>query len=47
MLKGSKRSFVFLVVLVVGVESSSKNVTNRTENDPKTIVPNGTKNVTK
>ena len=29
MLKGPKRSFVVALVLVVGVESSSKNVTNR------------------
>ena len=44
MLKGPKRSFVVLLVLVLdlGVESSSKIVPNKTKN-----VTYGTKNVTK
>ena len=44
MLKGPKRSFVVLVVVLVdlGVESSSKIVPNETKN-----VTYGTKNVTK
>ena len=47
MLKGTKRSFV--VVLVLGVESSSKNVTILTKNDAKRTenATKGTKNVRK
>ena len=42
MLKGPKRSFVVVLVLDLGVESSSKIVLNETKN-----VTYGTKNVTK